>query len=207
MAGSAHPPPITEVLREPGAARLWVTVGGSTHLLDLAALQATAQGQPLRLPRVWQAVTVTPDGAALAWPGVTLAWERLQLSSVHHLPFTERYRPLLPYLRCHEPPLSPIALVTPDRLQSLLSLKAHQVEQATRCLGVSPPLAQQRLYDVGCLLAEYVGSSALLPLLRRPWPVARRLNDPRLQSMQDCLIEGRPDVVERTALQLLLGES
>lgn len=203
MARPDHLPPLAEVLLEPGLPRLWVTAGELTYLLDCAPLLASGRGAPLRLPRVWRAVSTAPDGLGLRWPGLTLPWsEALPLSVAQMLP-RERYRPLLPYLRGHEPPLV-MAPVTTSRLQTLLAVQPYQLQRAAECLQVDSVLAEQRLYDAGALLAEYVGYQALPSLLRRPWPVARRLQNPLLESMRDCLLGGRPDLVERMVTALVL---
>lgn len=205
MGRTQHTPTLTEVLIEPGQPQLWVTLGGGcTHLLDLTPLLASPRGETLRLSGNRQAVSLSPDGTGLRWPGLTLPWVALEPLSLHQLPAVERYRPLLPYLRAHEPWLGSTAPLTSARLQQLLSLRPQQLVQAAQSLGVSDVLAQQRLYDIGTLLAEYVGYGAMLNFLRRPWPPARRLGSPLFHSAQDCLLGGRPDLVERCLMHLVL---
>ena len=202
MARLADCSPITEVLREPGGHKLWVTRGAETWLLDLTAVANTVRGQLLLLPRVRQSVKITSDGHGLAWPGLTLAWTELSECCVCQMPAAERYRPLLPYLRSHEPPLW-LPPMSRERLQTFLLLRPNDLDNAVRALGAPAELAYQRLHDIALLLAEYVGHDALLPLLRRPWPVARRLNRITLVSMQDCLTGGYPHLVERTLMSLI----
>lgn len=195
---------ITEVLLEPGSAQLWVSTGDHTARLDLTPLLAAEPTHLLRLPRIWRRVAVTPEGNGLQWPGLTLGWNALRPLTVDRMPAAERYRPLLPYLRAHEPALHAPAPVSPLRVERLLSLRPTQLSRAAQTLMVPAPLAEQRLYDIGVLLTEAVGTTAVLPLLRRPWPVARRLNNSRLQSVEDCLVGGRPDLVERALMRLTL---
>lgn len=202
MARLADCSPITEVLREPGSHKLWVTRGAETWLLDLTPLTSTTQGQLLLLPRAWQGVEITSNGYGLAWPGLTLGWTELSECCVQQMPPAERYRPLLPYLRSHEPPLW-LPPMSTERLQTLLLLRPNDLDRAVRALGAPAELAYQRLHDIALLLAEYVGHDALLPLLRRPWPVARRLNRITLVSMQDCLTGGHPHLVERALISLI----
>lgn len=200
-------PLLTEVLIEPGGYQLWVTVDGeTTHLIDLSPLVDTERGKLLRLPRAWRAVGIATDRRELRWPGLSLPWRELSPLTVHTVPYAERYRPLLPYLRCHTPPLYTVAPMTPLRLQSLLSLKSHQLPVAATELGAPEHLVQQRLYDVGVLLQHYLSPNPTLELLRRPWPIAHRLGSPLMSSMQDCLLRGRPDVVERVLINLILEE-
>lgn len=203
MARPDHPPLLTEVLLEPGTPRLWVTAGELTSLLDCAPLLTAERGAPLRLPRVWRAVSISADGLGLHWPGLTLPWSDALPLSVAQMPPRERYRPLLPYLRGHEPPLV-MALMTTSRLQTLLAVQPYHLQRAAECLQVDSALAEQRLYDAAALLAEYVGYQALPSLLNRPWPVARRLRHPQMDSMRDCLLGGRPDLVERAITKLVL---
>lgn len=194
--------PITEVLREPGGHKLWVTRGAETWLLDLTPLTSTTPGQLLLLPRAWQGVEITSNGYGLAWPGLTLGWTELSECCVQQISPAERYRPLLPYLRAHEPPLW-LPPMSRERLQTLLLLRPNDLDKAVRSLGAPTELVYQRLHDIALLLAEYVGHDALLPLLRRPWPVARRLNRMTLLSMQDCLTGGYPHLVERASISLI----
>ena len=202
MARLADCSPITEVLREPGSHKLWVTRGAETWLLDLTPLTSTTQGQLLLLPRAWQSIKITSDGYGLAWPGLTLGWTELSECCVQQMTPAERYRPLLPYLRSHEPPLW-MPPMSRERLQTLLLLRPNDLDKAVRSLGAPTELVYQRLHDIALLLAEYVGHDALLPLLRRPWPVARRLNRITLVSMQDCLTGGHPHLVERALISLI----
>lgn len=199
--------PITEVLREPGGHKLWVTRGAETWLLDLTPVANTVRGQLLLLPQAWQGVKITSNGYGLAWPGLTLGWTELSECCVCQMSAAERYRPLLPYLRMHEPPLWRPPM-TSDRLQRLLFLRPNDLDKAVRALGAPTELAYQRLHDIALLLAEYVGHDAMLPLLRRPWPVARRLDKVTLVSMRDCLTGGHPHLVERALISLIfVGET
>lgn len=202
MARLADCSPITEVLREPGGHKLWVTRGAETWLLDLTPLTSTTQGQLLLLPRAWQSTKITSDGYGLAWTGLTLGWTELSECCVHQMPSPERYRPLLPYLRSHEPPLW-LPPMSRERLQTFLLLRPNDLDKAVRSLGAPTELVYQRLHDIALLLAEYVGHNAMLPLLRRPWPVARRLDKVTLVSMRDCLTGGHPHLVERALISLI----
>lgn len=206
MGRADHPTrlTLTEVLVEPGAPQIWVSSGTFTHHIDLTPLLNLKKGMPLRLSRNRKAVSIAPDAESLSWPGLTLHWSDLQDMRVCQMPVQERYRPLLPYMRAHEPHLAPVAPITPSRLQLLLSLKTHQIEEAARSLNVSPDLANQRLYDIGIVLREYIGHDAMLSLLRRPWPIAARLSHPLFHNMQSCLIHGRPDLVEKCLVKLIL---
>lgn len=205
MARAAIRPFLTEVLLEPGRPQLWVTLEGkTTHLLDLTALLETERGSVLRLPRAWRAVKLTPEKDGLRWPGLTLPRAELVPLTQYVVPVSERYRPLLPHLRCHEPPLYTVPPADAGRLQALLGLKAQEVHQASRALCVPESLAQQRLYDIGILLRHYTSPNAALEILRRPWPIAVRLDSPLMSTMQGCLLHGRPDVVERSLVHLLL---
>ncbi len=194
-----------EILIEPGGRQLWLQYEEQGYRLDLAALLAQEGYAALRLPRVWRQGQLREDGS-LIWPGgAVLCPEQWQGCVIAQPQGDDYYRPLRPYLRYHEPVLwlrpEPISELDICRL---LHCKSHQLERAAVALSAPVHLVRARLSDAAALLAEVVGPTALLPVLRRNWPVAQRMGDIRLTTMQDCLLLGRPDLVERSLVHLCL---
>lgn len=213
-----NPQTITEALPEPGSTHFWVTFDDQqTHRIDLEPLISQDSHRLLRLPRAAARVTVDPGGQALRWPGgASLLAESIQQAPhgpqpvlpVAILPATQRFRPLLPYLR-H---LMPGPYLHPDPIEArvvsrLLGLNLEQLNQALRHVPAPPVVALGRLHDIMTVLNEYFSSEHSRGLLRHPWTYGqnRMPGQPLFHSMLGCMTYGRPDLVEQPCMLLMTG--
>ena len=209
---------ITEVLPEPGSTQLWVTFSDDrTHRLDLELLLRLPEYRALGLNRLFGRVKVSADRLALEWPGgariglqaiLAAPVGPLPLLPVAVLPASERYRPLLPYLRHLDLPI----YLHPDPIEAgtvikVLGLKPGELETARGNLRAPPTQAYARLYDAGVFLEEHFLGADLSRLLRRSWRFGAEQSpgQPQLHTVLGCLMYGRPDLVERVGLTLLTG--
>lgn len=211
-------PTITEVLPEPGSSHLWVTFDdGLTRRVDLAPLMAQDSHRLLQLTRALERVSIDSDGRGLRWPGGA----GLQAASILNapdgpqhvlpvavIPSSQRYRPLLPYLKHHVPEF----YLRPDPIEAqvltqMLGLSAAELQRATEQSRAPISVTIGRLYDVAVLLQEHFARDHLKTLLQRPWltGIKRLPGQPLFHTMRGCLTYGRPDLIEHPCMLLLTG--
>ena len=209
---------ITEVLPEPGSTQLWVSFSDDcTHRIDLELLLRLPEYRALALNRLFGRVTVSADRLALKWPGGAQVAAQailaapagpLPLLTVAVLPATERYRPLLPYLRHLDMPI----YLRPDPIDAgtvvkVLGLRPGELEAACSNLRAPEGQVYGRLYDAGIFLQEHFARDHLASLLRHSWRfgLEQSPGQPLLHTMLGCLTYGRPDLVERMCVVLATG--
>ncbi|UQN10229.1 DUF2442 domain-containing protein [Deinococcus sp. QL22] len=209
---------IIEVLPEPGVPQVWVSTGDDqTHRVDLSPLLEIEAFRALQLPRVRQAVRVSPDGQHLRWPGGA----QLDLPSITQAPSgalpvrpvavmstAQRYRPLLPYLKALDPMIYlPPDPVEPRLVGALLGLNPGELQEVTKHYRAPQDVTLHRLCDLGTFLNDLFARPQVSALLRRAWPYGIRScpGQPLLHTMLGCLRYGRPDLVERPCLLLATG--
>lgn len=210
------PDAMTEVLVEPGCTQVWVTFNdGFTHRLDLRPLLTLESHQSPRLPALFAQVQLSADHQFLRWPGGAILDIAALLSSGERptctlavMPSTQRYRPLLPYLRYQFPPLylRP-APIERSVVEQLLQLRGGESTAILESLPVSTEILLNRLYDLAVFLTSHFDQTHIYTLMRRPWRFGQQQcpSNPLLHTMLGCLQRGRPDLIERPCMLIATG--
>jgi hypothetical protein len=207
--------PFSEVLPDTHA-QLWVTSGERTMQVQLHPEHGGDAMLPLRLPRVFAGAQLTPDGQGVRWPGgFTLSRHLLEgrtdhrwLTHLGSVPVQERYRPLLPLLRCIT---TGIALPPqPSRVNvlKLFGMSESELGGILRAYRVPEDVMLHRLYDLGLFLKSHLYAEMPVAVLKRPWAYAvhRVPQQQSLHSLLGCLALGRLDLVEDPCWALARAE-
>ncbi|WP_412026660.1 hypothetical protein [Deinococcus yunweiensis] len=206
---------LTEVLSDVHA-QLWVTTGERTLRVQLHPEHGGDAMLPLRLPRVFAAARLTPDGDAILWPGGftlpahTLETRRDQrwLTHLGSVPVGERYRPLLPLLKAGTTGVYLHPQPTRLSIIKMFGMRDGELEFILRAHRVPEEVMLHRLYDLGLFLKHHFYPEMPVGVLRRPWAYAahRVPHQTGLHTLLACLSWGRLDLAEDPCWALARAE-